>query len=795
MNDYQTLYNDYVYFTVNIKAQCNTKGELKKICRFPKDWTNLEKSQSNHKHNGLAIITGEKSGVYVIDYDEETNFKRDAKEYPELMNHYVKTNKGYHCYFKWTADLQRTLGSTSVKEHNIDFQGDKKCVFAPPTQYKDEEENVYMYELQANEPLEVMSDDLMEYLKMNYIKKKNKKKKPTKEQEEAQPNKNISDILNAHFGVSYTWSVEPQDGGSSYKISHDGTLCVSNTNEHHHEKSHSVLFINRKVANVSCFSHGTRAIHSTKNKKLLQRLREELGLKTKRDKHKENTNKAYDHVELTQEDIEFIEGKMTTTQEDVACVFYRFFNYKYVCAGETPRPLWYEYKSGLWMEVCGISSLRKDFTIGLYNIYMSYRKYCVDTAEEGNEEEEEHLISCASICDEIILKLKATGFTDALSKQCIHHFIQPRFIEELDKYRHLLCFGEDVYDLTRNEWRKTTKEDLCSKKCGLTKDEISNDYINDLLEVLEDIHPDLERRQFFINSLTDLLYGKNTKELFHIWTGTGRNGKGVVSDILQYAFGDYYASPSVSLITQKRASSVSANPELADTRGCRIVMFSEPEENSRLNNSIIKQYTGGDELTVRKLFSNPFTFTPSFTPIIQCNTFQLQDVKDDSIPARLLFMKFKTSFVDDPTMDWQRQKNPQLKNEESMKRLKSAMMWLLLETWKVLSPEHTFDTPQSIMDDKQEFLDENDNIKQFVDECLIFTKERTDFIPVKQLLGAYRDFMEEREERTGKLTMSGFRNRIKKYMGEFLERYRPYSDDGSRTEHRSVFLYCVFRKD
>ena len=42
----------------------------------------------------------------------------------------------------------------------------------------------------------------------------------------------------------------------------------------------------------------------------------------------------------------------------------------------------------------------------------------------------------------------------------------------------------------------------------------------------------------------------------------------------------------------------------------------------------------------------------------------MQDVKDDSIPARLLFMKFKTSFVDEPTMEWQRKKDETIKNEE-----------------------------------------------------------------------------------------------------------------------------------
>jgi P4 family phage/plasmid primase-like protien len=437
----------------------------------------------------------------------------------------------------------------------------------------------------------------------------------------------------------------------------------------------------------------------------------------------------------------------------------------------------------------GMSTLRKEFISGLLPYYYTYYDMC---SQIGDEE----YLSYASIVSEIVVKLKTTGYTDSLMRQVIHYFKYNNFIEELDKYRHILCFGEYVYDLKINEWRKTTKEDMCSKKCGLTKDEVSDKYINDLLEVLEDIHPDPERRQFFINSLSDLLYGKNTKEIFHIWTGAGRNGKGVVSDIIKYCFGDYYYSPSVSYITQKRASSTSADPQMAKARGVRVVVFGEPEENARLNNSIIKQLTGGDELCVRNLFESPFTFTPHFTPIIQCNTFQLQDVKDDSIPDRLLFMKFKTSFVDNPTMDWQRLKDPTLKDEENMQKLKGAMMWLLLETWRNLTPEqHAFDTPQSVIDDKNEFLDENNNVKQFVAERIEFTKEKTDFLSAKDLLAMYRDFMEERNERTGKLTLSGFITRIRKYMGEFVERYQPKGEDGKQHNYRRVFLYCKEQQD
>ena len=497
----------------------------------------------------------------------------------------------------------------------------------------------------------------------------------------------------------------------------------------------------------------------------------------------------YKEVELSDADYQFIFSKMNTTHEDVACVFHRFFKGKYICGAEIPKPVWYEYRNGIWSDTDGPSKLRKEFANTLIDVYATTNKHCLKLAEEDTEDNELFL-SRASICDEICIRLKTSGFADCLCKQIIHHFKHKNFIEELDKYRHLLCFGEDVYDLNTNEWRKTTPDDLCSRRCSLEKDEVNDTHLEELMNIIIDIHPDEERRDFFLSSLSDLLYGKNTKELFHIWTGTGRNGKGVISEILRHAFGDYYCSPSVSLITQKRATSNSANPELAQTRGARIVMFTEPEEGSRLNNSIIKQYSGGDELTTRALFCNPFSFTPHFTPIVQCNTFQMQDVKDDSIPARLLFMKFKISFVDEPTLEWQRKKDEHIKDEETMHKLKGAMMYLLINKWNELSPQrHQFNPPQTVIDDKMEFLDDNNNIKQFVDENIEFTEDQEDILKAKDLMGEYRSWMEDRGERVGKMTLKMFINRMVKYMPEYKQRHQP-GTVGEQSSYRNVFLRC-----
>jgi P4 family phage/plasmid primase-like protien len=599
----------------------------------------------------------------------------------------------------------------------------------------------------------------------------------------------VSCILNDMFDMKAIWKCDPGDNG--YKITHNSYRCLVDNTVNHSDKLHSAIFIHKRSCSISCYSHGKKKILK-KDYPELTKLKEVLGLAEKKKEKKDLTQMDYNHIDLTDEDYEFIFSKMSTTHEDVACIFHRFFKDKYVCGAEVPKAIWYEYDKGLWKNTDGSSKLRKDFTNKLIDIYMTSKKRA-DLLYEQTDDINYDLHS--KVCIEVCIKLKTTGFTDSLCKQIIHHFKYNDFIEQLDKHRNLLCFGEDVYDLNKNEWRKTTPQDLCSRRCGVSKDDVNDTYLEELMNIIVDIHPDEDRREFFLSSLSDLLYGKNTKEIFHIWTGTGRNGKGVISEILKHAFGDYYCSPSVSLITQKRASSNSANPELAQTRGARIVMFTEPEEGSKLNNSIIKQYTGGDDLTTRALFCNPFSFTPHFTPIIQCNTFSMQDVKDDSIPDRTLFMKFKTSFVDEPTMDWQRKKNERLKDEDTMVRLKGAMMFLLINKWRELSPHHKFKPPQSVIDDKNEFLDDNNNIKQFVDENIEFTDDKNDLLKAKELLSDYKTYMEDRGERVGKMTLKMFIGRMSKYMPEYKERHQGKKDDGSQMNVRNVFLRCKMNVD
>ena len=486
------------------------------------------------------------------------------------------------------------------------------------------------------------------------------------------------------------------------------------------------------------------------------------------------------NIEITLTDNQILEmcQDLNTTHDSVARRFHLFYGDLFICGAERPTAQWYSYNSGVWDEMDGDSIIRKKICRDLGLKYSELKTILINnsikrTNDILNNTDNSELLSMASICDEIIIKLKTCGYIDSLMKQCIYMFKVEKFVEKLDSNGYLLCFGKDIYDLKINEWRKTEQTDYCSRKCGMNKDEITNEYIDELNEILNNIFINDNRRNYFLNLTAELLHGGNIKEIFQIWTGTGRNGKGLFMKYLQSALGSYFYSSDVSFLTQKAGKIGSANSELAQSRGVRIWSFTEPAQGAKLNNSLMKSITGDDPISTRQLFQKSFCFLPQFTPIIQCNTtFGLQDVADKSIPDRLQFIKFNTRFVDNPTKSYERLKLTGIKSNEYANKINGCLMFLLLDRWKGLSKVNfEYDKPDEIKEDKQEFIDDNDDIKQFLVDTYEITDSDDNFMKAKEMYDTYKDYYNDKMGFKCKMTLKTFIMRCSDHV-DFKDRYQ-----------------------
>jgi hypothetical protein len=109
--------------------------EKKSLDRMP-PWASFKKSYITPKDKCRAIITGKKSNITVLDFDDIEEYNRVIVQYPELKNHYtVKSPNGYHIYFLYNPTLK--TGVDCFKSYNkIDIRNDDAIIIAPPTTYK-----------------------------------------------------------------------------------------------------------------------------------------------------------------------------------------------------------------------------------------------------------------------------------------------------------------------------------------------------------------------------------------------------------------------------------------------------------------------------------------------------------------------------------------------------------------------------------------------------------------------------------------------------------------------------------
>ena len=136
-------------------------------------------------------------------------------------------------------------------------------------------------------------------------------------------------------------------------------------------------------------------------------------------------------------------------------------------------------------------------------------------------------------------------------------------------------------------------------------------------------------------------YSKKVR--MHFWVG---NTPEILS--LYEVRGNASVSP-VSIIckTDRAKNAEAASPTIAALKGKRFVTMAESNQYGKLDEEVIKQLTGGEEITARNLYESMMTFLPQFTMWLSCN--DLPSVQDKSLFAsdRVRVIEFNRHFTEE----------------------------------------------------------------------------------------------------------------------------------------------------
>jgi putative DNA primase/helicase len=200
------------------------------------------------------------------------------------------------------------------------------------------------------------------------------------------------------------------------------------------------------------------------------------------------------------------------------------------------------------------------------------------------------------------------------------------------------------------------------------------------------------------------LLGRNPENALFVLQGDGANGKSVLLNTIRTILGPDYAiqGNASTLIAGRRSCGI--RDDLANLRSYRFVAAAETGDESRLDEALVKQITGGEPIRCRLLYGNEFEYDPQFSVYLATNYLPVIQGVDRGIWRRIHLIPFAVSIPED-----QQDRNlPQELAGES----EGILQWLIegLTSYR----EEGLAPPDSVKEALQTYRANEDTLGQFI---------------------------------------------------------------------------------
>ena len=331
-----------------------------------------------------------------------------------------------------------------------------------------------------------------------------------------------------------------------------------------------------------------------------------------------------------------------------------------------------------------------------------------EEAARSSQERREALATWAVKCESHERRTKMLASAQAIAGIPI----QP---EDMDRDPWLLNVGNGTIDLRTGTLRPQAREDFITRGIDIDydPDAMCPTWERFIREVFAD---NAETIAFVQRAIGYSLTGKIIEHVLIVLYGLGSNGKTTLNDALHYLLGPYAKHAPTDLLLARRGEHHPT--ELATLHGARLVTAAETGEGRRLAESLVKQLTGGDPVTARRMREDFWQYRPEFKLWLATNHKPQIRGTDHAIWRRIRLIPFDVTFHapeigniprQDPTL-------PARLREESPGILAWAVRGCL--DWQ----REGLKTPQAIRDATEGYRAEMDVPATFLEECCVFDK-------------------------------------------------------------------------
>jgi phage/plasmid-associated DNA primase len=336
---------------------------------------------------------------------------------------------------------------------------------------------------------------------------------------------------------------------------------------------------------------------------------------------------------------------------------------------------------------------------------------------------------------------------------------------EFDSKFYLFGFENKVYDLNEGKFRDYRYDDYISIITGYEWIEPDKKDIDIMNNIINNIFPIENERDLYLSILSTGLEGR-CLEKFIIANGNGRNGKGLLHDLYLCALGNYGLIANNAILFE--INKTGSNPEKNNIDKKRFIIFREPSEKSKFENSVVKELTGGGTYSARGHHESKTEKKLYGTIIVECNKkplFSEEPTQADVL--RLIDIYFRSSFIEDEELidksKYIFKSNKDYKTFDFQNKYKYALLKILFDKYKNYKDnDYKFNIPNSVKERSQLYLELSCNILGWFKDNYDKTENKKDIIKMKDL---FNDFKES--EYYSNLT----KNDKRKYNYSFFDNY------------------------
>ena len=359
-------------------------------------------------------------------------------------------------------------------------------------------------------------------------------------------------------------------------------------------------------------------------------------------------------------------------------------------------------------------------------------------------------------------KTRSNNAKKAMIKELEHHV--PILPKNMDTDKMLVNCKNGIIDLAKGQLISHNAEKFMTKMLNVP----FNDNVGEpvlWLNFLNDIfNNDRELIRYIQKASGYSLSGLTSEQCVFFLYGTGRNGKSTFLEIIRYIMGDYATNIQPETIMVKPSGS-SANSDIARLKGARLVTSVEPNEGMRINEGLLKQLTGDDIVTARKLYGDEFEFKPEFKLWMATNHKPIIRGTDTGIWRRIHIIPFTVSI-------------PKEKVDKNLKyklkaELPSILSWMA-EGFRLWQSEG-LDMPKVMKDAVDDYRHEMDVISAFTDACCITEGE----VRASVIYAAYSEWASENNE---------YRMSSTKFGAELSKRFEKFKGKGGCVYYKGITI-------